>query len=223
MRKIFACLLALMMLTVAVNAQAPFVEDTSGILSDAEVKNLESQFSQLYKEYGVTAAVVTMPSLGGETTDQAAKNAYQSNGYGNDGMMLFICEEEGQWYIYTRGLCSQVVTETMLAELSQTMTAELQAGNHYRAIEAFYQVTSKPVIDTCNDNAAKAEQAADRNGKLLIVGLLGGLMAGVAVALVLKKLSQKPLPKKEEPKPEPETVPPVFEVEIPEIQDVKEP
>ena len=219
MRKIIACLLALMLLAVTVSAQAPFVEDTSGLLSQAEAENLEAQFSQLYAEYGFTVSVVTMPSLGGEIAAQAAKDAYASNGYGNDGMMLFICPDEGEWYIYTSGLCSQVVQDTMLEEIRQSVTMQLQEGNYYQAIESFCQTAAKPVIAVCNDRLAQAEQSRSQNGKLLVLGLVCGLTVGVAVAMVLRKLSQKPArPQKEleeEAVPVPDVPTHVREVPIP--------
>lgn len=223
MKKILTCLLAVLLLVIAVSAQAPFVEDASGLLAPAEAENLETQFSQLYAEYGVTVAMVSAPTLGGETAAVAAKNAYEANGYGNDGIMLYICEDEGEWYLYTSGLCSQVISDSLLAQVGERVTAELQAGNPYDAMQAVYQTTAEPVIAVCNDNAAKADQAISKNGKLLVLGLVGGLMVGVAAALALRKLSQKPRPEAKEPEPEPETVPPAFEVQIPDLTDDKTP
>lgn len=223
MKKILTCLLAVLLLVVAVSAQAPYVDDASGLLTPAEAENLETQFSQLYAEYGVTVAVVTAPTLGGETAAAAAKNAYESNGYGNDGIMLYICEDEGEWYLYTSGLCSQVIPDSLLTQVGETVTEELQAGSHYEAIQAVYQATTKPVIELRNDNAAKADQTRSKNGMLLILGLVGGLMAGVAAALALRKLSQKPIFQAKQPEPAPEPVPPVFEVQIPDLTDGKTP
>jgi len=223
MRKIFASLLAALMLAVTVSAQAPFVEDTSGLLSPTAVEDLETQFSQLHEAYGFTVSVVTMPSLGGETAAQAAKNAYVTNGYGNDGIMLYICEDEGMWYIYTSGLCSQVLPDSLLTQVGETITKQMQAGNYYDAIQIFHQSTTRPIIDACNDNAAQTADVLSKNGRLLIWGLLGGLVAGIAIAVALGKLAKKPLPKAKEPEPEPETVPPVFEVQIPDLTDDKTP
>ena len=218
MRKIFACLLAMLMLAVTVSAQAPFVEDDCGLFSPATAENLESQFSQLYKEYGFTVSVVTVPSTGKEAVSDAAKQAYRSNEYSNDGIMLYICPDEGVWYLYTSGIFSQELSDSLLAELREAVTEQLQAGNYYEAAQTVCQMTTKPVIDAVNDSAAQSEQTRRENGKLLILGLLGGLAVGIAAAFGLGKLAKKPIPKVQQPEPATETVPPVFEVEIPDIQ-----
>lgn len=219
MRKIFAGLLVMLMLAVTVSAQAPFVEDDCGLFSPSAADNLESQFGQLYEEYGFTVSVVTIPSMGKEAAKEAAGKAYQSNEYSNDGIMLYICPDEGVWYLYTSGLFSQAVPESLLSELGETVTEQLQAGNYYEAAQTVCQMTTKPVIDVINDSAAQAEQTRRENGKLLILGLLGGLAAGIAAAFGLSKLAKKPFTKKQEPEPAAEPVPPVFEVEIPDIQN----
>ena len=219
MRKIFAGLLVILMLAVTVSAQAPFVEDDCGLFSPATAENLEAQFDQLYEEYGFTVSVVTVASTGKEAVSDAAKQAYRSNEYSNDGIMLYICPDEGVWYLYTSGLFSQAVSDSLLLELRESVTEQLQAGNYYEAAQTVCQMSTKPVIEALNDSAAQAEQTRSENGKLLIWGLLGGLMAGIAAAFGLGKLAKKPFPKKQEPEPAAEPVPPVFEVEIPDLQN----
>lgn len=223
MRKIFAGLLVILMLAVTVSAQAPFVEDDCGLFSPATAEKLESQFGQLYEEYGFTVSVVTIPSMGKETAKEAAGKAYQSNEYSNDGIMLYICPDEGVWYLYTSGIFSQAVPDSLLSELGDTVTEQLQAGNYYEAAQTVCRMSTKPVIDVINDSAAQAEQTRRENGKLLILGLLGGLAAGIAAAFGLSKLAQKPFPKKQEPEPAAEPVSPAFEVQIPDIQNGQTP
>lgn len=223
MRKIFAGLLVILMLAVTVSAQAPFVEDDCGLFSPATAEKLESQFGQLYEEYGFTVSVVTIPSVGKETAKEAAGKAYRSNEYSNDGIMLYICPDGGVWYLYTSGLFSQVLPESLLSELGEKVTEQLQAGNYYEAAQTVCQVSTKPVIDALNDSATRAEQTRRENGKLLILGLLGGLVAGISAAFGLSKLVKKPFPQKQEPEPAAEPVPPVFEVEIPDIQNDRNP
>ena len=106
MRKLIALVLAVLMLAVAVSAQAPYVMDTSGLLTKDEAQQLESGITKIHDAYGFTISVVTASTFGEKTVDAFAKQCYQTYEYDNDGILLLVSEDEGQWYIYTSGQCA---------------------------------------------------------------------------------------------------------------------
>ena len=185
MRKIVALALAVLLLAVTVSAQTPFVADNAQLLSNAEAEVLENSFSQYHTEYGFTVAAVTAVSLEEKTAAQYASDYYKASGYDNDGVMLLICENEGQWYLYTSGICSSVIPDATAAQIGASLTEDLEAGNYYDALQSFAQACTEKVCEKLNDDAAAAQVTRSENETYILWGLGGGLLVGILVAALL--------------------------------------
>ena len=185
MRKVLACLLVVMMLAVTVNAQTSFVADELQLLTQDQSATLNERLTAYHNDYDVSIAVVTTDSLDGTSIEIYAQAYYDQSGFDNDCAILVICEAEGEWYLYTHGLCADMISNDELAQIGDLMMDDLQAGAYYDAILTFVDMTAEPV---CQHVAAlNAEAAAVQSGKnrTIVYGLVGGLAVGIAVAVLL--------------------------------------
>ena len=194
MRKLLAVLLILA-LAVSVSAKTPFVVDKGGLLNKTEAESLESRCAELYDTYGFTVAAITVESLEGRPAASAAAKAYEDAGYGNDGALLLICEMEGQWYLYTSGLCARLIPDEDAAAIGSAILDDLQSDNYGKAIETFVKMCAEPMCQELDNRAVKAEQTQKANNLYVVFGMIGGLVVGFMVALLFA------VGKRERPKP----------------------
>lgn len=185
MRKLCICILALLMLAVTVSAQTSFVQDDSSLLSKEQYDALNTQMQTYQKEFGLSIGFVSADDLGGKSIEDFAQAYYSQSGYGNDCALLVICENEGQWYIYTNGLCATQITDADAAQIGAAMLDDLQTGAYYEAVQTFVQRVAEPVCQTISDLDAEARQIQNSRNAKVVFGLVGGLVVGVAVAVLL--------------------------------------
>ena len=185
MRKLGSLLLAVLLLAVTVSAQAPSVVDKEELLSQQEAVTLENSFNQYHEAYDFTVAAATAESFGDLTAAQYAKKCYKDNGYDNDGILLLISEAEGQWYIYTSGICAEVISDSEAALVGSLLEEDLAAGNYYNAFKTFAEKCTVPVCQRLNADAITTDAQQNANRTYMVVGLCGGLLVGVLVAVAL--------------------------------------
>lgn len=185
MKKLISLLLAALLLAVTVSAQAPSVVDKEGLLSLTEAETLENSFNQYHEEFGFTVAAATAESFGELSAEEYARKCYANNGYDNDGILLLISEGEGQWYIYTSGICAQAISDSDAALIGEALTEDLVAGNYYNAFKTFAEKGTVPVCERLNADAVAADAERNELRIYMTIGLMGGLAVGVLVAVVL--------------------------------------
>ena len=196
MRKLLTVLLAVLMLTVQVSAKSGYVADHDRLLTSAEIQTLEDSFSQYHTEYGFTVAVLTVDDLEGKTPGDYASAYYAEAGYDNDGVMLLISEPDGLWYVYTSGICAEVITDEMIEKLGDIIKEDLETGNYYNACKTFVKRCTNPVCEYINSFAVSDETLKRENRVFVFLGLGGGLLMGIAAVLSLAVLLKKPFKKK---------------------------
>lgn len=192
MRKIGTLLLAVLLLAVTVSAQAPFVAENAGLLSQAEAENLESVFNQTYTQYGFAMAVVTADSFDGLTAADYAATCYAAGDYGSDGVLLLVSEQEGQWYIYTSGICADALSDTDISQTGALLTEDLQAGDYYHAFLTFRQESMTPICQKLDAMAAAAQKQQGAQKNYILLGMAGGLLVGIFAAAVFGKMAKFP-------------------------------
>lgn len=203
MRKIAICILALLMLVVSVNAQTSFLMDDSALLTKEQAAALDEKLIAYHTDYGFSIAVVTTDSLDGQSIDAYAKARYAESGYDNDCAMLLICENEGQWYIYTSGLCATVISDSDVARIGDSLMDALQTGDYAAAFQSFADQCAEPVCDELAIQAAEADRVQNSQKKLVVLGLFGGLLVGVVIAVLLGMKAKKPRVSRDIQKPAP--------------------
>lgn len=203
MRKLCICVLVLLMLAVTVNAQTSFVEDSSALLTQEQSAALNEQLIAYHTECGVSVALVTTDSLDGKTIEAYANDYYANSGFDNDCAILLICENEGQWYIFTHGLCAEVITDADAAQIGAMMLDDLQSGGYYDAAQTFVQMTAEPVCELVRSMDEEAQQMLKDQNHRIVFGLVGGLAVGVAVAVLLGYAAKaRRVSAKEKPEPQ---------------------
>lgn len=192
MRKLLAIVLVLWMLLTSVSASTFYVTDNARLLTSAETQNLEDSFSQYHEEYGFSVAVVSVETLNGQNPASFASNHYQSSGYDNDGMLLLISERDGLWYLYTSGIAAEVITDEMIAKLSTLIKPDLESGKYYDACKTFTKKCTNPVCEQINANAVSDKTLEREHRTFVVLGLGGGLLIGIAAAMLLTMYLKKP-------------------------------
>lgn len=185
MRKLCICALVLMLLVVTVSAQTSFVQDDSKLLSQEQCDALNTQMQTYQNEFGLSIGLVSTDSLDGKTMESFADAYYSQSGYSNDCALLVICENEGQWYIYTHGLCATRIADADIEQIGAAMLDDLQAGSYYEAVQTFVQRIAEPVCQAITDLDAEAQQIQNSRNVKVVFGLVGGLVVGIAVAVLL--------------------------------------
>lgn len=95
------------------------VFDTAGLLNDEEKTSLEDKLSQVESDTGFTAAVFTSYGNSGasDTEDFADMIFYYGNlgtGDDKDGTILVIDMDAREAYIYTHGIATRYITDSMI-------------------------------------------------------------------------------------------------------------
>lgn len=203
MRKVVVCVLILLMLVVPVSAQTSFVADQSQLLTQEQASALDEKLIVYHTDYGFTVAVVTVDSLEAQTIDAYAKAHYAESGYDNDCALLLICENEGQWYIYTSGLCAAVISDSEVARIGDSLMDDLQTGNYAAAFQSFADQCAEPVCEELDAQAAEAERVQNSQKKLVFLGMIVGLFVGLVIAVLLGIKAKTPRPSRAVREPEP--------------------
>ena len=185
MRKIFICLLIVMLLTVTVSAKTSLVDDSLNLLTQDQRATLSAQLNTYHNRYDVSVALVTTDSLDGKPIATYAKDYYEQSGYANDCAILVICEAEGLWYIYTHGLCADMITNEEASQIGEVILNDLQAGAYFDAAMTFVALTAEPVCQQVAAINAEIMEVQQSRQNAVIYGLAGGLAVGVAVSVLL--------------------------------------
>lgn len=196
MRKVFAILLVVLLLAVNVSATTGYVTDNARLLTSAETQTLEDNFIQYHDEYGFTVAMVTVATLSGQSAASFAADYYASAGFDNDGMLFLISERDGLWYLYTSGICAEVITDEMIEKLGTQIRENLETGKYYDACKMVVKKCTNPVCEQMNAYAVSDKTLEREHRTFIVLGLGGGLLVGIAAVLLLAMYFKNPQKKK---------------------------
>lgn len=188
MRKRVAVLLAALMLIVTVSAQTPSVSDHEGLLKQMEVTELERLFGEFYTQNGICLAAVTTDSFYGMTAADYASRCYSDSDYSNDGILLLVSQTQGQWYLYTSGICTQVISDADAARIGGQLSESLEAGSFYDACVILHRECTESIRQL----QAEQEKAAAQQKTYELLGMGAGLLVGIFVAVLLGKSAKHP-------------------------------
>lgn len=150
MKKIFAIILALFLLTPAVSALAPISDYENVLIEEAY---LSQQLYALSEEYDVEVIVVTTTNFGNRTAEGYADDIWRSRG-AKDGILFLFSMTERQWYIYTAGSCMDVFDDYALDQMEEAVVSALKAGDAVGAIEAFIRTARIAFEDYAEEQAS---------------------------------------------------------------------
>ena len=140
-KKLFSLILALLLvcgMVLSVSAETKTrVSDEAGLLSSDEIQSLEKKAQELSDSYGIDAVILTLDSLNGQSAQNCADDYYDSNGYGDDGVLLLLAMSEREWYISTCGKVIYALTDFGIQQLGDEVLPDLSSGNWYGAFARF--------------------------------------------------------------------------------------
>ncbi len=143
LKKLTSLLLTLLLLNglpLRVCAQANnFIVDDAGLLYADEAADLEQKAASLSESYGIDIIILTVDSLGGARAQDYADNFYDTQGYGDDGLLFLLAMEEREWYISTCGTVIYVLTDYGIQQLGEGILPYLSAGYWYGGFCAFLE------------------------------------------------------------------------------------
>ena len=160
----------------------PRLVDEADCLTDSEEKNVLSLLDEISTRQQMDLVIVTVPSLGGKTSEAYADDFYDYNGYSKDGILLLVAVESRDWAISTSGYGIKALTDYGLKHISKLMVPHLSEGDYEKAFTTFAN-TSDEFIRMAKDGKPYDEpiiridkKRIDKVNLLcesLIVGLIG--------------------------------------------------
>jgi len=190
MKRILVLFLALLFLAIPVSAENYLIHDDAGLLKDHDVQKLEQVYGDFAAANGFTVALATVDSFGGLPADEFAGQLYDILAYPEDGILLLVSIELGQWYILTNGECHDRISDGDAAELGESILPLIRDGQYYAAFLAFpekaleiYQANepaqTTPVIEEV------PEEEKEPFGKTFAICMLIGMALGGVAVLVM--------------------------------------
>ena len=185
MRKWIVSVLVILLLAVPVFAQSPLVVDESHLLQEGQVGFVEEAFQKVELEEGFSPIVVTIDSFGGLSAEEYAGNFYDAYEYADDGILLLVSLEEGEWFILTNGLCAQRISDYEAEMIGEQILPEIREGLYYEAFINFSEISTaymQPDPDITYDaDDYEEEPESSGNGMAILVCMAIGLGIGLLV------------------------------------------
>lgn len=201
MKKVMVFLLVLILLAVPVFAESYLVQDDEHLLTDHDVVKLEEVYSQYAQTYGFTPAVVTTESFGAISAEAFAGQYYDIQGYPEDGILLLVSIEEGQWYILTNGECYYRISDADAESIGEELVPMIRDGSYYAAFLKFPElvaerfVANEPIPDDYEEDVPVPVVPKKTYGKTIAicmgVGMLIGLLTVGVMAAQMKSVRQQ--------------------------------
>lgn len=163
-------LLAILPMSVfAANQNLPRVIDDAEIFTPSQELDLTSRIWDFVHNTGFDFVLYTDVTTDGRMVETYAENYYELNGYDWDGMILFICMEEGNrcWYSAAFGKCADLYTAKLGNYADDKMMPFMSAGNYADGVMTF--------IDTVEKGFEPEEETPPP------LGMLGGIAAAIGL------------------------------------------
>ena len=204
MKKILVFLLALCLLAVPVCAEGYLVLDGSGLMESHDVAKLEEVYGQYSAEYGFTPILLTVDSFGGLSAEEFASEYYDVQGYPEDGILLLVSLEEGQWYILTNGECYYRISDREAQSIGEQILPMIRDGSYYAAFLRFPELAAEIYVSAEStqqwepglevDDYEDYESESPKKMKLstcILIGMLIGLVVTGIMAAMMKTVRQQ--------------------------------
>ena len=168
-------------------AELPRVVDGAGLLTAAQIADLEAKINTVIFRQKCDVVIVTTDSLGGKSATAYADDFYDHNGYGqgakNDGILFLISMEDRDWAISTCGYGITAFTDYGQELIIKAIRSDLSNDNFYTAFDGF--------VSKCDEllSAARAGTPVDVEDdsagyKKLVLGPVGIILALVVGFLI---------------------------------------
>ncbi|MBQ4066548.1 MAG: TPM domain-containing protein [Clostridia bacterium] len=195
MKKIFSALICAILIisalsvTVISSDSLPLLVDEDGVLSKSEASELSEKLEDISERWKTSIIIVTVKSLGAMSPEAYANDFYDSNGYGDAGILLLVCPASGDGYILTQGRGRIAISDDMIDYVAGRISDDLSADNYASAFMIF--------ADTCDEFLMQADSGSPYSTsnpprepynffKALIISLLLGLVIAFIATAIMK-------------------------------------
>ncbi len=180
---LFAVVLCLSLAVGAFAASGADIYDEADLLSSQEEIQLAEKLSETGKEFDAQLVVMTVYSVNGNP-DAYIEEIFDSMnmGYGEnrDGVLLLVCMQDREYRILSNGYAGEAIGPSQINAIGDAIVSDLSDGAYADAFSDFADQCAYYLDGHLNGFPFPV-------GKNLIVALIVGIAAGIAVALVLKK------------------------------------
>lgn len=189
MKKLISILLCLLLLTAlpcaaqgTINSLSPVTDQADLLTRDEEVL-LIGQAIEIYGEFDIYSAFVTVNSLGGKTSTEYADEYYNQHYYAKypDGVLLLYATDTREWAISTCGRAIDLLTDYELDQVFFTMAEELRDGLFYDAFSTYLETLPMYLAEAPDTPPGIADYV-----RIFVIALLIGAAAGGITILVMR-------------------------------------
>lgn len=180
---LFVVVLCLSLVTGILAASGANVYDEADLLSAQEEARLAEKLWQIGEEFDAQIVVMTVSSTDGNI-DAYIEEVYDGmnmgRGENRDGVLLLVCMDDREYRILSNGYAGEAIGSGQIDAIGDTIVSDLSDGAYGDAFSAFADQCAYYLDGYLNGFPFQV-------GKSLLIALIVGAVAGVAVAFVLKK------------------------------------
>ena len=180
---LFAVVLCLSLAVSAFAASGADIYDEADLLSSQEETQLAEKLSEIGEKCEAQIVIMTVSSTNGNIDAYIEEKFDGMNmGYGEnrDGVLLLVCMDEREYRILSNGYAGEAIGSSQIDAIGDAIVSDLTNGAYGDAFSAFADQCAYYLDGYRNGFPFPV-------GKNLIIALIVGIVAGIAVAFVLKK------------------------------------
>jgi len=145
-KRIFALIVAVIFtaLPLCVLAESEYsrLQDIAELLTEEQQSEITAKLNETSEKLGIDMAILTVDTIEeGLTAEQDATEWYEYLGYGENGVMLYISIEDGEYYMLTSGTCIDAIGDKGIDYVSDEFIGYLSDGDFAGAFDAFITYT----------------------------------------------------------------------------------
>ena len=122
--------------------------DTAGLLSDSEAEDISRRLDELSKKHDMDVVILTVNEYySGRDIRVYAADLYEQNGFGSDGVELFVDPYDRDWAIIECGFGEEAFNEAARDYISDILTDDyLHDDDYYGAFKRFASMADEMII-----------------------------------------------------------------------------
>lgn len=178
---------------VYAESDMPRLVDEANLLSASEESDILYQLDSISEKHQFDIVIYTVQSLNNQSAQSYADDLYDYNGYGfgptNDGALLLIAIDEGEWYISTCGYGIDVFTDAGIEYIGDIIVNYLSNEEFYTAFDKYIDLCDEFVTKSNNGEAFDVDNLPKEPFnvfKSLLISLLIGLIVAFIATMVMK-------------------------------------
>ncbi len=202
-KKIFALLISLLLIfmtfSVYADGATPRFIDGAGLLYDYESEEILAKLDEVSERQGMDIVIFTTDAVReGFTVEEDATETYESLGFSEDGVMLYISMGERDWYYLTSGFGITAITDAGIEYISEEFLSYLSYEDYSGAFDAFISHTDEFITQAKTgapyDEGNMPEEPYSFFGSLIISLGIGFIVAFIVTGVwksSLKSVARK--------------------------------